>query len=115
MATYADSIAAATAVVGYDLLSNLPFVRSSGSDRTLAEVGIAGSAAALDTKIGIFVGGSKIGQLFNQGTGGIQNDRDMNDFSDAFIPAGEALALMVEDAPATNPINYQMSIDEMEF
>jgi len=113
MAVYEDSIAAATAVVGFDLMTNLPFARVSGADRVLRAAGLAGSAAALDTRVGVFVGGAKIGQLFNAAVGHVQNDRDLSDFGDAFIPAGEALALLVEDAPATNPINFRTVVEEL--
>lgn len=113
MAVFEDSIAAATAVVGYDLLSNLPYARVSGGDRVLSAAGLAGSAAALDTRVGVFIGGVKIGQLFNVSTGHVNNDRDLNDFGDAFIPAGESLSLLVEDAPATNPINFRAVIEEL--
>jgi len=114
MAVYEDSVAAATAIVGFDLMSRLPYARTSGSDRVLREAGLAGSAAALDTRIGVFVGGVKIGQLFNKATGHVQADAHMTDFGDALIPAGEAFALLVEDAPATNPINFTTVIEEMD-
>lgn len=112
MAVYEDSIAAATAVAGYDLLSGIPYARTSGSDRVLTEAGVAGSAAALDSKVGIFVGGVKIGQLFNAATGHVLNEH-MSDFGEAGIPAGEALSLLVEDAPATNPLNFRIVVEEL--
>lgn len=114
MAVYEDSIAAATAVVGYDLMSGIPYARSSGADRVIREAGLAGSAAALDTRIGVFIGGVKVGQLFNKATGHVLADAHMADFGDALIPAGEALALLVEDAPATNPINFTIVVEEMD-
>lgn len=113
MAVFEDSIAAATAVVGYDLLTNIPQARTSGANRVLRAAGLAGSAAALDTRVGVFVGGNKIGQIFNVSTGHVQNDRDLTDFGDAFIPAGDPLSLLVEDAPVTNPINFRVILEDL--
>jgi len=113
MAVYETSVAAATAAVGYDLLTSLPYVRTSGGGRVLRALGIAGSAAAQDTRVGVQIGGVKIGQLYNGAIGGINNDRDMTDFGDAWIPPGEALAVLVEDAPATNPINIRIVVEEL--
>lgn len=113
MAVFETSTAAATAVVGYDLLATLPYARVSGGGRVLRSAGMAGSAAALDSRIGVMVGGIKIGQLYNGATGGVSGDRDMTDFGDAWIPPGETLSLLVEDAPATNPLNVRVVIEEM--
>jgi len=113
MAVYEVSIAAATAVVGYDLLSTLPYARVSGGGRVLRSAGVAGSAAAQDSRVGVLVGGVKIGQLYNGATGGVSGDRDMTDFGDAWIPPGESLSVLVEDAPATNPLNLRIVIEEM--
>lgn len=113
MAVWEDSIAAATAVVGYDLLSGLPMARTSGAPRVIRSGGMAGSAAALDTRADVFVGGSKIGQLFNKATGHVLQDAHVSDFGDAFIPAGEPLSLVIADAPATNPINFQLVVEEI--
>lgn len=113
MAVYEVSVPAATAVVGYDLLSTLPYARVSGGGRVLRSAGVAGSAAAQDARVGVLVGGVKIGQLYNGATGGVSGDRDMTDFGDAWIPPGESLSVLVEDAPATNPLNLRIVIEEM--
>ena len=113
MAVIEESVAAATAVVGYDLLSAVPWAKQSGADRVLSEGGLAGSAAALDTKVAIMVGAARIGTLFNVAVGHVNSDRDMKDFGDALIPGGEPLSLLVEDAPATNPINIVLIIEEL--
>ena len=113
MATFETSVAAATAVVGFDLLTDLPFVRQSGGNRILRRAALAGSAAAGDTRIGLTIGGVPVGRLFNGAVGFPQSDRDMRSMGDAFIPAGEALSALVEDAPATNPINLLVEIEEL--
>jgi len=113
MASYEESVAAATATVGYDLLTALPYVRQSGSDRILRKAALAGSAAAGDTRVDLTVGGVPVGRLFNVSTGFPNSDRDMRSMGDALIPAGEALSAIVADAPATNPINLLIEIEEL--
>lgn len=113
MATFEVSVPAATAAVGYDLLTDLPFVRSSGGNRILRRAGLAGSAGAGDTRVGITVGGVPVGRLHNVSTGFVNSDRDMRSMGDAIIPAGEALSALVEDAPVTNPINLLVEVEEL--
>ncbi len=113
MATYEVSIPAATAVVGYDLLTDLPYVRVSGGNRILRRAALAGSAAAGDSRVGLAVGGVPVGRMYNVGTGFPNSDRDMRSMGDAFIPAGEALSALVEDAPATNPLNLLVEVEEL--
>ena len=99
-----NSIAAATAVVGYDLLSN-DINQQSGGRRRIGRAGLAGSAAALDTKVGVFIGTNKVGTLFNVATGAVLMDAHGRNIQ-AIVPADTEVHLYVEDAPATNPINY---------
>ena len=113
MATYEVSVPAATAVVGFDLLTDLPYVRVSGGNRILRRAAVAGSAAAGDSRVDLSVGGVPVGRLFNVGTGFPNSDRDMRSMGDAFIPAGEALAALVGDAPATNPLNLLVEVEEL--
>ena len=113
MATFETSVPAATAVVGADLLADLPYVRVTGGNRILRRAALAGSAAAGDSRVGISVGGVPVGRLHNVGTGFPNSDRDMRSMGDAFIPAGEALAALVEDAPATNPLNLLVEVEEL--
>ena len=96
------SVAAATAVVGYDLFSDEWFQQLS-DDRDLTGIGVAGSAAALDTLLELFVGTEKIGEFYNSATGMVLMDAHMLEI-DADVPEGELLHLYVVDAPATNPL-----------
>jgi len=101
------SIAAATAVVGYDLASNTTWKTSSFNRRIIA-AGMAGSAAALDTKVDIFVGNVKVGDLYNSALGAPNRDAM---FRVGFtVPAGSPIAVLVTDAPATNPINFNIDL-----
>ena len=104
------SVAAATAVVGYDLFADVWF-QSMSEDRELTGIGIAGSAAAMDTEIELFVGTEKIGNFYNKATGAVLMDAHRVAL-DAEVEAGTFLHAYVVDAPATNPINVQVEWEE---
>lgn len=101
------SIAAAVAVVGYDLTRDTTW-RIASYDRRLNSVGLAGSAAALDTKVDIFIGSVKVGEMYNSGLGA--PNRDSMFRASYTIPKGAPLSVIVTDAPATNPINLAMDL-----
>jgi hypothetical protein len=113
MAVIETSISAATAVVGHNLLDPRPEAKTSGANRVIRTAALAGSAAAGDTQCGVFVGGTRVATLFNTDTGFPNTNRDTRDLGDAYVPAGEQLSVLVEDAPATNPINLSMTIEEI--
>jgi hypothetical protein len=98
------SVAAATAVVGYNLLQDL-YYEELGFDRQLIAFGLKGSAAAGDTEVKIKVGTSDYGSVFNSGTG-FPNIDDVKPVGSILIPRGQPLRLEVVDAPATNPLNW---------
>ena len=111
MASQTVSVPAATAVVGYDLLTSIPEAQISGSARVLRMAAIAGSAASGDTQVDVRVGGRRIGSLINGSIGGIDLTRDARYFA-AYVPAGSRLQLLVVAAPATSPINAAIDYDE---
>jgi len=96
------SVAAATAVLGYNLLTGSVFDQVSWA-RTLRGAALAGSAAALDTKVEVFVGTNKVAELYNSATGAPTRDHLFP--INAMVPAGEEVSVVVVDAPATNPLN----------
>lgn len=108
MPSYSVSIAAASAPVNTDLFLNEPWARSP-QNRTLNQIGVRGSAAALDTEVEVFIDEVRIGNFFNVGTG-FPNFDDMVEMGQAFIPAGALLRCIVRDAPATNPINVRLDL-----
>jgi hypothetical protein len=103
------SIAAATAVVGYDLTRDTVWQQSDRPRRMLA-VGLAGSAAALDTEVSIFVGNVKVGDMFNSGTGAPNRD-SMFRMGD-IVPAGQEIHVLIVDQPSTNPINLAVDFQD---
>ncbi len=107
------SIAAATAVVGYDLLQD-SIHQSAQGPRTLKKVGLAGSAAALDTEVELYVGSRSIGRFLNSATGAVLVDAHMYEVGGARgvdVPAGAKVTARVTDAPATNPINLSVEFN----
>ena len=105
----AVSVAAATAVVGYDLARDTTWQQSS-QPRVLRGAALAGSAAALDTKAEVFRGSVKIGELYNTATGAPTRDHLFP--IGAYIPPNEEVRVLVTDAPGTNPINLLMDFEE---
>lgn len=104
------SVAAATAVVGYDLMINTTG-KVQGNRRILKSIAICGSAAGGDTKIDLFVDNFKVGSFYNITTGFPTLDHRFG--LNNFVPAGSAISLLVTDAPATNPINVQIEWDDL--
>ncbi len=96
------SVAAATAILGYDLLSNQNW-RSKGVPRVLTGIGMTGSAAAGDTAIDLFIGDRKVATIFNTVTGFPTGDH-VKPLLEG-VPPGEQIAAIITDAAATNPIN----------
>ena len=106
------SVAAATAVVGYDLFGNEWF-QQVGYNRALTGIAVAGSAAALDTLVGLFVDTVKIGEFYNSATGAVLNNAHLNALEGNLVPAGTRLHCEVIDAPATNPIQVKITWAEL--
>lgn len=98
------SVAAATAVVGYDLFRDQTW-RVSSKARRLRGMAVAGSAAALDTTVDLYIDQYHVGKFYNSATGAPIIDQHMVPLKGNLVPAGATIACIVSDAPATNPIN----------
>lgn len=105
------SVAAATAVLGYDLASQEVWNVQS-EDRVLTGIAVCGSAAAGDTKVDLFVDQTKVGEFFNTTTGLPTKDHFYN--INAGVPGGSKISAKVSDAPATNPINLVLQWEDLE-
>ena len=108
MASKTVSVAAATAVVGYDLLQD-EYWQQQPYMRFLDGLALCGSAAAGDTEVEIFIGQIKTSVMFNSKTGFPDRD-DIIPSEPIRVPGGAQLHAYVTDAPATNPINLMMLI-----
>jgi hypothetical protein len=107
------SVAAATAVVGYDLLlsgTGPRFARMAGVDRVIKAVGVCGSAAGADTELHIFVEDVFAGNFYNITTGLPTKDHMVE--TKIVVPANAQIRVVVNDSAATNPINVTLTWDE---
>lgn len=102
------SVAAATAVLDFNLLGNSQH-RQSSRARRLRSVALKGSAAAGDTRVSISVNQREIASIFNSGTG-FPNRDDLKAVGEA-IPTNAEISAIIQDAPATNPINLMLEFD----
>jgi len=107
------SVAAATAVAGYNLMTNSPELITSGGNRLIENVALTGSAAAGDTEVSIRIASTEIARIFNTATGFPTQDASKIDLGGALVPAGEPVSAIILDAPATNPINLQIDLTEL--
>ena len=104
------SVPYGTAIVGYDLFKDTIW-QQAPYPRILSGVGCAGSAAALDAKISVYVGTVKVGEFYNSATGAVLVNQHMFAMSSE-IPAGDLIHAYVDDAPATNPLNVVVELLE---
>ncbi len=109
MALTIISVAAATAVVGYDLLTNRPDIANSAAARVLRALALTGSGAAGDTVADIKVGNRTVATLYNTATGFPTNDAAK--FPTSYIvPAGSPVSVIITDAPVTNALNLLIDV-----
>jgi len=98
------SVAAATAVVGYDLLKDM-VLSSVNYGRNIRYIGLCGSAVIGDCKAELFIGANSVGEFRNTKLGfasGINTDFiEIN----AYVPANTKVSMIVRTAPTTNPLN----------
>ena len=111
MPSYTASVAAATAVLDYDLFSNEVWSRSP-TNRTLNGIGTRGSAAAGDTMFEVFIDEVRVGNFYNISTGFPNND-DIAALDQLIVPAGAQLRAIVRDAATTNPINVTVELENI--
>ena len=104
------SIAHGTAVVGYDLFKDTIW-QQAPYPRILSGVGCAGSTAALDAKVSIYVGTVKVGEFYNSAQGAVLVNQHMFAMNEN-IAAGDLLHAYVDDAPLTDPINMVVELLE---
>jgi len=104
------SIAAATAVLGYNLLTNRPDIAGSGRHRAISSLGLTGSAAAGDAAVDVKVGDRVVATMYNSATGFPAADSGAFKVGPFLVPAGTNISVPVIDAPATNPLNFLIDV-----
>jgi len=109
------SPAAATAVVDYDMLTGAEgprFARMNGVDRVLTSLGMAGSAAAGDAAIRLYVEDTYYGNFINPTAGAVGPKKDDYVPITVPVPAGQQIRAIVYDAATTNPLILTLTWDE---
>lgn len=108
--TYDVTVPAATAVAGYDMFRDEPWTVSE-VNRIITGWGVTGSAAGGDSAVDLLVGQVRTSRKYNQTTG-FPNMDNLNPVS-VMVPAGAKISGPVFDAPATNPLNIVISVEEV--
>jgi len=112
MPSYTAAVAAATAVVGYDLFTGEVWARSP-VDRILVGSGLTGSAVIGDSEVELFIDEVRVGSFFNNRLL-LPTQDEIQDLEDLFIPAGAELRSIVRDAPATSIIYHAVVVEDAE-
>lgn len=103
MPSVEGSVAAATAVVGYDLFTGKPAAIIRPGQR-IRGIALKGSVAAGDSEVRFMAGTAEVGQIFNNNTGFPGRD-DVIPVDYVHRGAAARVYAIVVDAPATNPLN----------
>jgi len=112
MPSYTAGVAAATAIVGYNLFTNEVWARSP-VDRILTGTGLAGSAVIGDTEVELFIDEVRVGQFFNNRLL-LPTQDEIQDLEDLFVPAGAELRSIVRDAPTTSIIYHTVTLEDAD-
>jgi len=112
MPSYTAAVAAATAVVGFDLFTDEVWARSP-IDRILVGSGVAGSAVIGDSEVELFIDEVRVGAFFNNRLL-LPTQDEIQDLEDLFIPAGAQLRSIVRDAPATSILYHTVVLEDAE-
>lgn len=97
------SVAAATAVAGYDLMRDQQ-QRVSAQHRSINGIAVAGSAAAGDCSFDLYIGQRLIARFYVKATGWPTRDH-MVPLAALYVPPAETISMIMVTAPTTNPIN----------
>ena len=109
MSNISTSVAAATAVVGYDLMTGSRHQQGEYM-RSLQSMKLTGSTAKGDTEVELFIGDEYIGNFFNttEGAGVFGVREDEVDLGNVMVYPGEKIHAYISDAPTTNAINMTL-------
>jgi len=101
MLNYA-SVAAATAVVGYDILQGRKW-RRENFGRVMTGIGVGGSAAIGDCDAELFINGVNVGEFKNLVLGWTSKDYILP--CQIPIPANALMEMKMTTGATTNPVN----------
>ena len=111
MASYDDSVAAASATAGTNLISGKNYAQKPYL-RVLQGIGVVGGNAINEAKVELFVGGVSLGTFLNtkSGVSAVQKD-DVRPLDIGCLP-NELVELKVVVAPTVSPIVWQLVFAE---
>lgn len=109
MGNIEESVAAASAIVGYDLMKDSRHQQKE-TTRVISTLKLTGSAAKGDTEIELFIGDDLVGNFHNttEGAGVWGLKEDQVDLGGVIVYPGEQIHAYVKDAPTTNAINLSL-------
>lgn len=113
-AIFRKSVAAATAVVGYDLMVNDRMAKM-GINRTIRKIALVGSAVLQDSLTELKIDGKLVATLSPTTIGVVEpkTDTDIKNVN-FYVPANAQVEWVVTDAPATNPLIAYIEFNEYE-
>jgi len=111
MPSYQVGVAAAAAVIGYDMFVGEPWSRTP-QRRAINEIGVAGSAVIGDSEVELYVDEVRIGNFFNSALLVPQFD-SMIALGRLLVPGGSLLRCLVRDAPATSILYIRVDLSDV--
>jgi len=111
MGNFTASVAAATAVVGFDLFAGEVWARTP-NNRILQGTALCGSAVVGDSEVEFYIDEVRVSQMFNIALLFPDNDQ-LLPLENLFIPAGSQLRAIVRDAPATSVLNAMVAVRDV--
>jgi len=111
MPSYQVGVAAATAIVGFDMFTGEPWARTP-QRRVINEIGVTGSAVVGDSEVELFVDEVRIGNFFNSALLVPQFD-SMIALGRLLVPGGSLLRCLVRDAPATSILYIRVDLADV--
>lgn len=111
MPNYTAAVAAATAIVGYDMFTGEVWARAP-QNRILTGIAVTGSAVIGDAEVEPHIDEVRVSNFFNSKLL-LPNNDDLMTLESLGVPAGAQLRCIVRDAPATSILYVMVSLEDI--
>lgn len=111
MPNYTVGVAAATAIIEYDMFVGQVWARQP-QDRVITGQAVCGSAVVGDSELETFVDEVRIGNFFNSKLL-LPNNDELMPLESLGIPGGAQLRCIVRDAPATSILYVMVALEDI--
>lgn len=111
MPNYTVGVAAATAVLDYDMFIGQVWSRQP-QDRVITGLACCGSAVTGDAEVEVYVDEVRIGNFFNTKLL-LPNNDELMPLESLGIPGGAQLRGLVRDAPATSILYVMAALEDL--